>query len=103
MKAQIITQFGDPSVFQLTDLATPILQPGHVLIKVHATSVNPIDCKIRSGAVPAVSPAFPAVLHGDVAGVIEAVAEDVHTFKTGDAVYGYAGGVKGINGALAEF
>ena len=60
MKAQIITQFGDPSVFQLTEIPVPELKPGYVLIKVLATSVNQIDCKIRSGAVAALAPSFPA-------------------------------------------
>lgn len=103
MKAQVIHSFGDPSVFTLTDIPTPEVKPGHVLIKVHATSVNPIDCKIRSGAVGAIAPEFPAVLQGDVAGTIEAIGEAVTQFKQGDEVYGFAGGLRGINGALAEF
>lgn len=103
MKAQLINTFGDPSVFQLSQIAEPNLKTGHVIIKVMATSVNQIDCKIRSGAVTAIAPDFPAILHGDVAGVIEAVATDVTTFKKGDEVFGCAGGVKGLGGALAEF
>lgn len=103
MKAQVINRFGDPSVFEPAELSIPRLQSGHVLIKVYATSVNPIDCKIRSGAVPEVSPAFPAILHGDVAGVITDVADDVSDFKIGDEVFAYAGGVKGNGGALAEY
>lgn len=103
MKAQIINRFGDPSVFELTDLPMPMLIPGYVLINVLATSVNPIDCKIRSGSVKTIAPDFPAILHGDVAGIIVSVAEDVCDFKVGDEVYGFAGGVCGMNGALAEF
>jgi NADPH2:quinone reductase len=103
MKAQIINQFGPPSVFQYTDVQKPDIKPGFVLIKVHATSVNQIDCKIRSGIVSAIAPDFPAVLHGDVAGVIESVAADVTTFKVGDEVFGCVGGLKGTNGALAEY
>lgn len=103
MKAQVITQFGDPSVFNLVDIPQPVMKPGHVIIKVFATSVNPIDCKIRSGAVAAVAPEFPAILHGDVAGIVTAVAADVKNFKEGDEVFGYAGGVRGVPGALAEY
>ena len=103
MQAQVITQFGDPSVFKLMNVDKPTLQPGHVLLKVFATAVNPIDCKIRSGAVSSVAPEFPAILHGDVAGVVEDVASDVTNFKKGDEVFGYAGGVRGLGGALAEF
>lgn len=103
MKAQVINSFGDPSVFELVEMAKPKLQPGHVLIKVQATSVNQIDCKIRSGAVPGIAPDFPAILHGDLAGIIEEVATDVRNFKIGDEVYGCVGGLKGASGALAEY
>ncbi|MEY8755499.1 zinc-dependent alcohol dehydrogenase family protein [Peribacillus frigoritolerans] len=103
MKAQIIQSFGDPSVFQLQEVSKPELKPGHVLIQVKASSVNPIDTKVRAGAVPAVAPEFPAVLHGDVAGLVSAVGEGVTEFKVGDEVFGCAGGFKGTGGALAEF
>ncbi len=103
MQAQVIRQFGNPSVFELAEISKPNIIPGHVLVKLHATSVNQIDCKIRSGAVSAIAPEFPAILHGDVAGVVEAVAADVKNFTAGDEVYGCAGGLKGSGGALAEF
>lgn len=103
MKAQIIQSFGDPSVFLLEEVSKPELKPGHVLIQVKASSVNPIDTKVRAGAVPAVAPEFPAVLHGDVAGLVSAVGEGVTEFKVGDEVFGCAGGFKGTGGALAEF
>ena len=104
MKSQIILSFGEPSVFQLEEITKPALKPGHVLLKVKATSVNPIDVKVRAGVVPAVAPEFPAVLHGDVAGFVCAVGKGVTKFKIGDEVYGCAGGFKGTSGgALAEF
>ena len=103
LKAQVIHSFGDPSAFQLEEVDQPKVIPGHVIIKVLATSVNPIDTKVRSGAVPAVSPAFPAILQGDVAGVITEIGEAVTEFKPGDEVYGCAGGFKGMGGALAEY
>lgn len=103
MKGQLIKKFGDPSVFKLSEIAKPLLKTGHVLIKVCATSVNQIDCKIRSGIVSAIAPDFPAILHGDVAGIVEEVADDVKNFKTGEEIYGCAGGLKGSGGALAEF
>ncbi|WP_036478373.1 zinc-dependent alcohol dehydrogenase family protein [Myxosarcina sp. GI1] len=103
MQAYIIEQFGDPDVFQARELPQPEVNLGQVLIRVMATSVNPVDCKIRSGKAPQIAPDFPAVLHGDVAGVIEAVGTDVTEFQPGDEVYGCAGGVKGYGGALAEF
>jgi len=83
MKVQLIKKFGDPSVFELSKIPKPDLKSGHVLIKVHATSVNQIDYKIRAGLVNAIAPDFPAVLHGDFSGVVEAVASDVTGFIIG--------------------
>ncbi len=103
MIVQAIAQFGEPSVFQTMDLPRPEVILGHVLIRVAATSVNPVDFKLRKGAMPSIALDFPAVLHGDVADVIEEVGEGVNAFKPGDEVYGCAGGFKGMGGALAEF
>jgi NADPH2:quinone reductase len=102
MKAWIIDRHGDPSVFKETEIEKPAIRAGHVLIEVAATSVNPIDTKLRQNPAP-FAPALPAVLHGDVAGIVVAVGEGVGTFKPGDAVFGCAGGVKGQGGALADF
>jgi NADPH:quinone reductase len=104
MHAQIIRQFGSPDVFEPATLKRPEVLPGHVLIRVAATSVNPIDTKIRSGAVPNVAPGLPAVLHGDVAGVIEETGEGVTSVQVGDEVFACAGGFKNTHGgALADY
>ena len=103
MKAMVIEQFGAPDVFVQREIPKPVPGPGQVLIRVAGSSVNPIDAKIRSGAVPAIAPAFPAVLHGDVAGTVVARGHGVTRVGVGDAVYACAGGVKGLGGALAEF
>ena len=103
MKAIAIQRFGAPTVFQTLDVLKPSVLPGHVLIRVAATSVNPVDMKIREGVVADIAPDFPAIVHGDVAGVVEAVGEGVEHLQVGDAVYGCAGGVRGTGGALAEY
>lgn len=101
MKAMLLSEFGAP--FAAGEIATPEAGAGQIRIKVEASSVNPIDTKIRVGAVPAVSPDFPAVLHGDVAGVVDQVGDGVAGIAVGDRVYGVAGGFKGHAGALAEY
>lgn len=103
MRAEVINGFGDHNVFEKMDIDIPSLQPGHVLIEVHATSVNPVDTKIRSGHYGKIAAPFPAILHEDVAGIVKEVAPDVTQFKPGDEVYGCAGGVVGSGGALAEY
>src|SRR4051812_11515442 len=103
MKAMVVEKPGSPDVFHLTEVQVPEIRPGHVLVQVKATSVNPIDMKVRSKELP-FSPPFPAILHGDFSGVISEVAPDVKGFKTGDKVYGCGGGIKGtVGGALAEY
>jgi len=101
MRAWVIETHGGPDVFNEIELPTPEPGPGQVRIKVAATSVNPVDCKIRSGAVP-IPPAFPAILHGDVSGTIDAVGEGVERFALGDEVYGCVGGLDGAQGVLAD-
>jgi NADPH2:quinone reductase len=103
MEAMIIRQFGEPDVFEKANVARPQIYPGQVLIRIAATSVNPVDCKIRQGKLAAIAPDFPAILHGDVAGTIEEIGDNVEGFNVGDEVYACAGGVKGTGGALAEY
>jgi NADPH:quinone reductase len=103
MKAMIIKSPGPADVFELSEVDVPKMRPGHILVSVKATSVNPIDTKIRGKQLP-FSAEYPAILHVDFAGVVAEVSPDVKNFKAGDAVYGVGGGIKGtIGGALAEF
>ncbi|MDO9405482.1 MAG: zinc-dependent alcohol dehydrogenase family protein [Polaromonas sp.] len=101
MRAQLMSSHGGPEVLQAAEMPVPALQPGHVLVRVHATAVNPIDLKIRQG-LP-VGPALPAVIGCDVAGVVVAVGAGVTGFREGDEVYGCTGGVKGQGGAMAQY
>ena len=103
MKIQAINQFGDSSVFETLEIPKPKIKNGYVLIRVLATSVNPIDFKMRAGHFPQWMGEFPAILHSDVAGVIEEVGADVTEFTVGEEVYGCAGGFKEEGGALVEF
>lgn len=64
--------------------------------------MNPVDTKLRQHGPPS-TPPLPAVLHGDVAGVITEFGEGVTRFQVGDEVYGCAGGIRGTGGALAEY
>lgn len=104
MKAMIIRSFGGPEVFESADLQKPEVKPGHVLVKVAATSVNTVDTMIREmGETLPFSPALPGVLGMDFAGTVEAVGTGVTDFVVGDEVYGCTGGLAGRQGALAEY
>ncbi|GFK92277.1 2-haloacrylate reductase [Fundidesulfovibrio magnetotacticus] len=102
MRAQLLKSFGDTPDFQAADIPVPAVTPGHVLVRVAASGVNPIDLKIRK-LRPAFAPQLPAVLGMDMAGVVEAVGDGVADFAPGDAVFGCVGGVAGLQGTLAEY
>lgn len=90
MRAIAYTTYGGPDVLELTDLPTPKVGPDSVLVRVRATSVNPVDWKVREGYLDGLMDAvFPVVPGWDVAGVVEQVGADAHEFAVGDEVYGY--------------
>jgi len=104
MNTWVIDDFGGPDVFERREIAVPDLDDHQVLVRVHATSVNPVDYKIRRGDAEALCPPHPATLHGDVAGIVVAVGDDVTAFDEGDTVYGCAGGYPPVpHGALADY
>lgn len=104
MKATVIEDFGGTDVFTSAELEKPNVKPGHVVVKVAATSVNTIDMMIRQmGTDLPFAPALPGVLGMDFAGVIDQVGEGVTRFKVGDEVYGCAGGLGDLQGAMAEY
>jgi len=88
--------------FKIVRLLRPQPRAGEVLVRIHASGVNPLDIKIRAGEAPHARQPLPAVLGLDLAGVVEAVGAGVDAFRPGDAVYGLTGGVAGLQGSLAE-
>jgi NADPH2:quinone reductase len=89
--------------FRAVDLARPVPAARQVLVRVHASGINPLDTKIRAGKAAHAQQPLPAVLGLDMAGVIEEVGPGVTAFRNGDPVYGIIGGVGGLQGTLAEF
>jgi NADPH:quinone reductase-like Zn-dependent oxidoreductase len=92
MKAVRIYQYGGPETLRYEeDVPDPAIGPDTVLIKSAATSVNPIDWKVRSGARQKDFPLeLPAILGRDVSGIVIAVGSDVRNFKPGDRVIAMA-------------
>ncbi|MGA7125553.1 MAG: NADP-dependent oxidoreductase [Chthoniobacterales bacterium] len=91
MKAIVIHACGGPEVLKYEDCPDPVAGPGEVLVKVAASSVNPFDFKVRSGAMKSFIPlTFPAILGIDVSGTVEAVGPGVTTFAPGDKVFALA-------------
>ncbi len=102
MKAARIHKYGPAEEIRIEDAPVPEIQPDEVLIKVSATSFNPLDVLLRSGAYHAVMPLqFPFTLSSDVSGIVEKTGAGVQNLKTGDRVYGMLGFTQ--NGAAAEY
>jgi len=90
MRAIAYSRFGGPDVLELVDLPEPKVGPDSVLVRVRATSVNPVDWKVREGYLDGLMDAvFPVVPGWDVAGVVERVGLDTPELAVGDEVYGY--------------
>lgn len=90
MRAITITQYGEPDVLRLAEVPLPEPGQGQVRVAVKAAGVNPIDWKIRSGAMAEVRPVeFPHILGLELAGVVDAVGEGAG-FAVGDEVFGWS-------------
>lgn len=98
MRAVVIHQVGPPEVMQLAELPLPTPAPHDLLVAVHATSVNPVDTKIRLGLRPR---QMPLVLGYDVSGVVVACGAAVKNWQPGELVYGCPNVMR--HGANAEF
>ncbi|KQY40756.1 zinc-dependent alcohol dehydrogenase family protein [Rhizobium sp. Root483D2] len=101
MKAMILHSFGGPEAFKLRDVPTPVPHAGQVLVRVHATSINPLDYQVRRGDYRDLVP-LPAITGHDVSGVVEAVGPGVTMFSPGDEVW-YTPQIFDGPGSYAEY
>ena len=106
MKAIIAESYGGPEVLELADIEIPHVGPNGVFVRVHATSVNPVDWKLRAGWLSGYwKLRFPVIWGCDASGVVEQVGNSVTLFKPGDEVYGFKHGKVGetYRGTYAEY
>jgi NADPH:quinone reductase-like Zn-dependent oxidoreductase len=93
MKAVVLHEYGPPKNLKYENFQDPKPGKGEVLVRVHAIGVNPIDWKVRSGAMKDIFPTpFPAILGYDIAGVASELGEGVTGFGLGDRVFARTGG-----------
>lgn len=98
MKSVRIKDYGEPEVLVLEEIPVPKPGEGQVLIKLHASAVNPADWKIRAGYFKQYNPlTFPWTPGLEGAGMVEAVGPGVTKFKAGQAVFGV------ISASYAEY
>ncbi len=91
MKAIVLHEYGGPEKLKYEDVPDPVAGEDQVLVRVAATSVNPIDYKLRSGIFKDFMPLeFPAILGNDFSGIVREVGPGVSGFAPGDSVMGVA-------------
>jgi NADPH:quinone reductase-like Zn-dependent oxidoreductase len=91
MKAVVIHQYGGPEVLKFEEYPDPVPGPGEVLLRVAATSVNPLDYKRRSGSMKDVAPIqFPGIIGTDISGTVIKLGPGVDDFSVGDEVFAMA-------------
>jgi NADPH:quinone reductase-like Zn-dependent oxidoreductase len=87
MKAVVLHEYGGPNKLIYEDVPDPVAGEGQLLVRVAASSVNPIDFKMRSGEAKDRFPLeMPAILGRDISGTVREVGEGVSGFKPGDKV-----------------
>jgi NADPH:quinone reductase-like Zn-dependent oxidoreductase len=91
VRAAVYDSFGSADVLEVREVENPPVGPDTVLVRAKATSVNPVDWKIREGYLQGAYPHHLPIIPGwDLAGVVEAVGPAVTTgVEVGDEVYGY--------------
>jgi len=91
MKAVVVHQYGGPEVLKFEDYPDPVPGTGELLVRVAATSVNPIDYKRRAGLTKDFYPMkFPGLIGVDMAGTVVTVGPGVDGFSVGDQVFAMA-------------
>lgn len=102
MNAVRIHTYGGPEVLIYQTAPRPIITPDELLVRVHAASVNPFDCQVRSGNYQKYMPLqLPAILGVDASGTVEEVGANLKNFKVGDDVLAWPDPLR--NGAYAEY
>jgi len=102
VKAIITNAYGSVEVLEIQEVEKPVIQDNEMLIRVHASSVNPVDWKIRKGDAKLLTGRKPPkILGADYSGIVVKVGKDVKNYKIGDAVFGMVHAFKG--GTYAEF
>jgi len=102
MKAIRLSSFGGPEQLHYEEVPRPEAAADEALIRIHATSVNPIEWLIRSGVMQQIMPVpLPYIPGSDLAGIVESVGEGVTALQVGQEVYGTMDSMRG--GAYAEY
>ena len=101
MKAAVLIEFGSVDRLEIREVTKPEPKPHQILVRVCATSINPVDYQTRRGDYKNLVE-LPAIIGVDISGVVEAVGRLVTNFQVGDEVY-YSPKLFGESGSYAEY
>ncbi|MEG4854914.1 NAD(P)-dependent alcohol dehydrogenase [Microcoleus sp. B5-D4] len=102
MKAVAFDRYGSAEELQYRELSKPIAKSNELLVRVRASSVNPVDWKIRQGHLQLLTGFnFPRIVGSDISGVVVEVGREVTKFQPGDEIYTFLNPING--GACAEY
>jgi NADPH:quinone reductase-like Zn-dependent oxidoreductase len=91
MRAIVVHQYGGPEVLKFEEYPDPLAGPGEVVVRVAASSVNPIDYKRRAGKTQDFYPLkFPGLIGIDLAGTVFTMGPGVEGFRIGEQVFAVA-------------
>jgi NADPH:quinone reductase-like Zn-dependent oxidoreductase len=101
VKAVIYRKYGGPDVLEITDVPRPVIRGDQILVRVRASSVNPVDWKFRSGKPRIPFLKMPRVPGLDVCGEVVEVGSSVSAFQPGDEIFAMLSAFAG--GGCAEY
>lgn len=108
MRAVIYCNYGSPDVLKLAQISKPVPEDNHIIVKVRASSVNPVDWHYMEGtpylirAMAGLRAPNDILMGTDYAGVVDTVGKSVTHFKPGDEVFGTRDGAFGDFVTVAE-
>jgi NADPH:quinone reductase-like Zn-dependent oxidoreductase len=103
VKAVVFDRYGAPEMLHVEEVDEPHAGPGQIRIAVRAASVNPLDWKLRSGALAEVMPVeLPMIVGYDASGVVDEVGDGVDAASEGDGVFGFGVGFAAAEHALLD-
>jgi NADPH:quinone reductase-like Zn-dependent oxidoreductase len=102
MKAIVFDRYGSARELQYREVEKPTAKANELLVRVCASSVNPVDWKTRQGYLQLLSGFnFPKIVGSDISGVVVEVGREVTKFQPGDEIYTFLNPLAG--GACAEY
>jgi len=104
MKAVITKEYGSIDVLSLESIEKPKINDDEILIEIRATSINPLDWRIRTGEMKIITGKIPPkILGSDYSGIVCEIGKNITCYKKGDEVFGMIDIIKTKQGTYAEF